>query len=171
LTGREENVVSIVLDPRRDCDVIADGIGKGATENGRSATTHSRILHRHFEWRQHHFKISNFQILSISNLAGNSKNVFLKTCADADGSGEDATDGIEGRAPVSGGVHIRTEMLRPEFVKSQTAVGRRRHQIVAASTAGRRRRIRHDCSPHSAVSYFLKNFNFEKSISNQLKLK
>lgn len=61
LTGREENVVSIVLDPRRDCDVIADGLGKGATENGRSATTHSRILHRHFEWRQHHFfKISNF---------------------------------------------------------------------------------------------------------------
>jgi hypothetical protein len=38
LTGCKENVVSIVLNPRRDCDVIANGIGKGTTENGRSTT-------------------------------------------------------------------------------------------------------------------------------------
>jgi hypothetical protein len=104
------------------------------------------------------FKFGTFQIWrEIQKCL--KKEINGKTCADADGSGEDATDGIEGRAPVSGGVHIRTEMLRPEFVKSQTAVGRRRHQIVA-STASAGRRIRHDCSPHSAVSYFLKNSNF-----------
>jgi hypothetical protein len=57
LTGCEENVVSIVLNPRRDCDVITNGIGKGATENGRSTSSNSRIFNDHFKWRQHDFLI------------------------------------------------------------------------------------------------------------------